>query len=216
MVFGLELRTREAAMDAGMVRAGEADIVLAEEGLLIEAGLEGVDEAHGEVGFTGLQLPAGIVAQGSDVDADAGRTARSALHKARQQNQVGDVRHGDAEPAYRSRGIEDAAMTERGLKRVERLADRLQELLRQGVGSIPPEVRTNKGSEKCSQQLAERDADRRLAELERVGGTAHAARLVDRLETCRRRRSACSSFDHYSKFESIVFMHCLDRRFIDL
>ena len=178
----------------------QADEILLEQRLLVEAGLQVRHEADRQVDRAVLHVARG---GGGDLSrcrsGSPGADARQVVEQARQQHDLADVGHADAElararwPDRIPRGGSAHAATASIARRTSAITS-----CACGVGSMPLAVRLNRRSPKWVRSLPSAMLTRRLRQAEVVGRARHVAGLVDLIETYSRvqGRSASSDFQY--------------------
>ena len=182
MLLRLELLAGQAIANTRMLGADHAHVLLAEQGLLIEAGLQLGQKTDGQVGPPRFQQSRRLVGKRQHLDVDVRRQRPQAGPQTGQQHELADVGHADAEVAGGLLRIELHALAEHPLEGLQRLAYRVDQRFTQ-------RRRVHAGGRAHKQrvtelfaQLAQRNAHRRLAKPQRLGRAAHAARFIDFVE----------------------------------
>jgi len=182
MRFGLEALFRQARADARMVLCDQADEVLHEQRLLVEARVQLRHEADRQVDLAVLEAPATLGRDDLGFESNARCRATQVVEQAGQQHDLADVGHAHAEGPARQGRIEGGAAAAGGLQLRQHFAQMRQQAFgmrrglhaARGAGEQPVvEVHT---------QLVEHGADGRLRQAQLLGRLRHAAGLVDLVE----------------------------------
>ncbi|MDT4835177.1 hypothetical protein FQZ97_688330 [compost metagenome] len=182
MRFFLEALARELGADARMILRRQADEVLHEQHLLVEARVQLRHEAHGQVDVAVLQPAAAVGGDDLGLDVHARRRVPQVVEQAGQQHHLADVGHADAKAPLRARRLEAAAVALRLRQLRQRLAQvRVDALgVRRGLHAL--RGAGEQAVVEVRAQLVQRRAGRRLRHAQALGRLGDVAGLVDLVE----------------------------------